>query len=217
LLKLLCGQAIISIENALFHEIEIKHLQAKVNPHFIFNALSSIAELCHTDPNATEDAIVKLSTLYRYILTAEMKFVTLEEELEIVYKYLAIEKLRFGNRLSYNVNIDGNPSLVKMPSMLIQPLVENSIKHGISPLPSGGSITITATITDDRCTVSVEDTGAGTNKSTSGTGYGLKSIQKRLALHYNNEAIFEIDDTIGFKVEFSIPLELKEKSEEGVN
>ena len=206
LLKLLCGQAVISIENALFHEVEIKHLRAKVNPHFLFNALSSIAELCQTDPDASEDAIIRLSTLYRYILAAETKLVTLEEELEIVNKYLSIEKLRFGSRLSYDITISGNPSFVNMPSMLLQPLVENSIKHGISQHPSGGSITITAVITEDRCTVTVENTGSGSSKSTGGTGYGLQSIQKRLALHYNDDASFGIDDTNGYKVYFSIPL-----------
>ncbi|MBN1577843.1 MAG: histidine kinase [Chitinispirillaceae bacterium] len=205
-LKGLCGQAIISIENALFHDLEIKQLQSKVNPHFLFNALSSIAELCHTDPDATEDAIIKLSTLYRYVLTAEMRLVTLEEELEIIRKYLDIEKLRFGNRLSYEVRINGDPSLVRMPCMLIQPLVENSIKHGISPRPSGGRITITIAITDTRCDVTVEDDGAGPDKSSPGTGYGLGSIKKRLELQYNNDAVFEINNADGFKVHFSLPV-----------
>jgi len=208
-LKLLCGQAIISIENALFHDIEIKHLQSKVNPHFIFNALSSIAELCHVDPDVTEDAIIKLSTLYRYILTGEMRLVTLDEELEIVTKYLAIEKLRFGDRLSYDMHLSGDLSLVRIPCMLIQPLVENSIKHGISPRPAGGTITITISITTDRCDVTVEDNGVGHNSSNPGSGYGLESIRKRLALQYNDEAVFEINDTAGFKVHFSVPLDME--------
>lgn len=209
LLKLLCGQAVISLENALFHEMEIKHLLSKVNPHFIFNALSSIAELCHSDPDATEDAIVKLSALYRYILTSEMKLVTLEEELEITRSYLAIEKLRFGGRLSYDVTISGNPALVRMPSMLIQPLVENSIKHGISPRTSGGTILIKAAIDDSRCTISVEDNGEGKSSVTSGSGYGLASIRKRLALEYKDDAAFEISDTTGYRVTFSFPLQTR--------
>ena len=207
LLKLLCSQAVISIDNALFHEVEIRHLQAKVNPHFIFNALSSIAELCHTDPVATEDAVVKLSRLYRYVLTAEMRLVTLSEELEIVDNYLAIEKLRFGNRLMCRRVIDGDPSLVRMPSMLIQPLVENSIKHGLSPRPGGGTITVSISITAQYCTVSVSDDGVGSGGSVhQGSGYGLESIKKRLALYYPHEATFRIEDTPGFRVVFSLPL-----------
>ncbi len=206
LMKILCGQAIISIENALFHEIEIKHLQSKVNPHFLYNAFSSIAELCHTDPDATEDALIKLSALYRYVLKADINFVTLEEELEIVTKYLSIEKLRFGDRLSYDLKIKGDTSKVRMPSMLIQPLVENSIKHGITPRTSGGKIVITVLIADERCSIKVEDDGMGRNKSSTGTGYGLDSIRKRLELHYHNKAFFEINDVAGFKVHLSIPL-----------
>ncbi len=208
LLRLLCGQAIISIDNALFHEVEIKHLQSKVNPHFIFNALSSIAELCHSDPVATEDAIVKLSALYRYVLTAEMRLVTLDEELDIVDNYIAIEQLRFGTRLAFKKEINGNPELVHMPSMLIQPLVENSIKHGITPRTSGGTITVAVTITGDRCTVSVADDGVGTGVAAKhGSGYGLESIRKRLALHYRMDAQFTIDDSSGYRVEFSFPLQ----------
>lgn len=206
LLKLLGSQAIISIDNALFHDIEIKHLQSKVNPHFIFNALSSLAELCHVDPDTTEDAIVKLSTLYRYVLTSEMHLVTLEEELEIVNKYLAIEKLRFGDRLTYSIQTDGDPTQVRMPSMLIQPLVENSIKHGISPRPEGGAISVLAKVEDTVCTIVVEDNGAGTLKNTSGTGYGLDSIRKRLALQFKDKATFEINDAAGYKVTFSFPV-----------
>jgi predicted ATPase len=208
LLRLLCGQAIISIDNALFHEVEIKHLQSKVNPHFIFNALSSIAELCHSDPVATEDAIVKLSALYRYVLTAEMRLVSLGEELDIVDNYIAIEQLRFGSRLAFKKEIYGNPELVQMPSMLIQPLVENSIKHGITPRTSGGTITVSVTITGERCTVSVADDGVGTGVAAKhGSGYGLESIRKRLALQYRMDARFTIDDSSGYRVEFSFPLQ----------
>jgi len=206
LLKMLSGQAIISIENALFHEVEIKHLQSKVNPHFIFNALSSIAELCHQDAAATEDAIIKLSTLYRYVLTSEMRMVSISEELEIVHKYLAIEKLRFGKRLSFVVNSSGDTTSARMPSMIIQPLVENSIKHGISPRPSGGTIILTTQVTATHCTLTVEDDGLGAAATTHGTGYGLESIKKRLFLHYGSSATITINDAAGYKVHIQFPL-----------
>ena len=207
LLRLLGSQAIISIDNALFHDIEIKHLQSKVNPHFIFNALSSIAELCHVDADIAEDAIIKLSTLYRYILTSEMRHVTLDDELDIVKKYLAIEKLRFEDRLAYTIQTSGDISQVRMPSMLIQPLVENSIKHGISPRHEGGTISVLVTVKDDRCTVTVEDNGTGVSTNTSGTGYGLESIRKRLSLQYQDKATFEINNAAGFRATFSFPVE----------
>ncbi|MBN1309404.1 MAG: histidine kinase [Chitinispirillaceae bacterium] len=206
LLKILCGHAIISIENVLFHDLEIGRLKSRVNPHFLFNALSSIAELCHTDPDAAEDAVITLSTLYRYVLTAEMRLVTLEEELDIVNKYLTIEKLRFGDRLSYEVRISGDPSPVRIPCMLIQPLVENSITNGIIPRIAGGAVTITIAITNERCSVAVENDGQGPDTSAPQTGYSLDSIRKRLELQYRHDAVFEISDAEGFKVHVSLPV-----------
>jgi histidine kinase len=206
LLKLLSGQAVICLENALFHDLEMKHLQAKVNPHFIFNALSSVADLCHENPHEAENAIVKLSVLYRYILTAEMRFVTIEEELDIVQKYLAIEKLRFGNRLNFSVHVIGDAGAVKIPCMLIQPLVENSIKHGISPRSSGGSIVITVVVAEKTCTISVADDGIGMNTKKSGTGYGHASIKKRLALQYGSDFSFVVRESNGYIVEMTFPV-----------
>ncbi len=205
-LKLLSGQAVISIENALFHDLEMKHLQAKVNPHFIFNALSSIAELCNRNPQEAENAIVKLSVLYRYILTAEMRLVTIEEEIEIVRKYLAIEKLRFGDRLNFSVHVMGGPTTVRMPCLLIQPLVENCIKHGISPRSSGGSIVITVVISEKTCAISVADDGVGLDTKRQDTGYGLTGIKKRLALQYGSDYSFNVRGANGCTVEMTIPV-----------
>jgi GAF domain-containing protein/two-component sensor histidine kinase len=206
LLKLLSGQAVISIENALVHELEMKHLQAKVNPHFIFNALSSIAELCNQNPQEAENAIVKLSILYRYLLTAEMRLVTIEEEVEIVRKYLAIEKLRFGGRLNFSVRVTGDPTMVRLPCLLIQPLVENCIKHGIAPRSSGGTIEIIIAIRGKKCTISVADDGVGLNTKRSGTGYGHASIKKRLALQYGSNYSFSVREANGYIVEMTIPV-----------
>ena len=110
---------------------ELEALQAKINPHFLFNTLNSIASLISENPKAAETTIEKLSELFRYTLKdADKSTVTIGEELEIVRTYLEIEKVRFGDRLQYTINYDGSVLDLQIPALLIQPLVENSIKHG---------------------------------------------------------------------------------------
>jgi len=204
--NLLAGQAAISIANARFHAVEIEAEQAKINPHFLFNALSSIANLARIDGHHAEDAIVKLASLYRYILTNTTgKLVSLDQELEIVRKYLELEKLRHGDKLTYDVTVAGDPSKVQLPGLLIQPLVENSIRHGVGPKLGPGKVTIHAAVDDIKCCIVVEDDGDGSTHATSGTGFGLKSIQQRLMLTYGQRFSFAISRH-GGHVEIEIPL-----------
>jgi predicted ATPase/GAF domain-containing protein len=204
--KLLAGQAAISITNAKLHALELEAQQAKINPHFLFNALSSIANLAVSDGSKAETAIVKLASLYRYILTNSTdELVSLEQELEIVRNYLTLEKLRFGAKLEYSVSTDGDTSRVRLPGLLIQPLVENSIRHGVAPKLAPGTVSVRAEVRGDRCCIVVQDDGDGSKHATAGTGFGLRSVQERLTLTYGQRFSFAISRSGGYRVEIEIP------------
>jgi GAF domain-containing protein len=204
--NLLAGQAAISITNAKIHALELEAQQAKINPHFLFNALSSIAELAVSDGTKAEIAIVKLAGLYRYILTnSTNELVSLEQELEIVRNYLTLEKLRFGDKLEYSVTTEGDASRVRLPGLLIQPLVENSIRHSVAPKLAPGTVSVQAVVHRERCCIVVQDDGDGSKHGTSGTGFGLRSVQERLALAYGQRFSFAISTNDGYRVEIEIP------------
>jgi GAF domain-containing protein len=204
--NLLAGQAAISITNAKIHALELQAQRAKINPHFLFNALSSIAELAVSDGTKAEIAIVKLASLYRYVLTNSTdELVSLEQELEIVRNYLTLEKLRFGGKLDYEVTTEGDARLVRLPGLLIQPLVENSIRHGVAPKLGPGRVTVQAVVRGDRCCIVVQDDGDGSKHATAGTGLGLRSVQERLALAYGPRFSFAISRNDGYRVEIEIP------------
>jgi predicted ATPase/GAF domain-containing protein len=207
--NLLAGQAAISMAIARFHSLQLEAHQAKIKPHFLFNALSSIADLALTDGQRAEEALLKLAQLYRYILTTTAEdLVSLEQELEVVASYLALEQLRFGTKLVYSVDCRGDMSGVKLPGMLIQPLVENSVRHGIAHRTTPGHVRISASIIGERCCILVQDDGPG-DKSTpslsSGTGFGLRSVQERLVLAYDQDYSFAITSTAGYRVEIELP------------
>ncbi|HET7504387.1 MAG TPA: AAA family ATPase [Kofleriaceae bacterium] len=204
--SLLATQAAISITNARFHTLELEAQQAKINPHFLFNALSSIADLAVRDGAKAETAIVQLASLYRYILTNSTKqLVTLDQELEIVRSYLTLEKLRYGTKLSYSVTTKGDVSQVQLPGLLIQPLVENSIRYGVAPRLTPGTVSVHAAVHGDRCSIVVHDDGDGSSHVASGTGFGLRSVQERLELAYGKEFTFSISRNDGYRVEIEIP------------
>jgi len=172
---------------------ELEALQAKINPHFLFNALNSIASLISENPKAAESTVEKLSELFRYTLKdANKSTVTIGEELEIVRTYLEIEKVRFGDRLQYTINYDGSVLDLRVPALIIQPLVENSIKHGIANTIQGGSILIDVRKNETTCRIMVQDNGKGFQADTRENGFGLRSIQERLNYMYNDKATLEI-------------------------
>lgn len=206
-LKLLTAQAAISIANARYHEVQMEAQQAKINPHFLFNALSSIADLTIADPKTAEVAVVKLSNLYRYILTSSgSMLVTLDQELEVVRTYLMLEKLRFGSRLEFAITTEGEAERVRLPGLMIQPLVENSIRHGLAPKMDKGAVSITARVEALRCRISVHDDGEPDSKPSSGTGFGLSSVRERLNLAFGDDYSLEIIRSKGFRVEIVIPI-----------
>lgn len=189
-------------------------LQAKINPHFIFNALNSVATLVSIDTQSAEKMIENLSILLRYTLVSTKKdFVSLQEEIEIIKKYLEIEKIRFDKRLNFKIDIPKNSDYINIPPLIIQPLVENSIKHGISTKINGGSIIIKCEIEEDFLNIAVTDDGEGessTNYEKNKTnGFGIEYIKERLDIMYGNTAKFDIIVEGGYTVKIKLPLKSK--------
>jgi len=186
-------------------------LQMQLRPHFLFNTHNAISQLIHKDPDAAERVLNNLSDLLRKSLEKfEESEIPLQRELEFVEKYLEIEKIRFGERLSVDMKIDPETNDALVPNMLLQPLIENSIKHGISPLINGGKIEIVARREDGFLVLKVADNGVGIAEHESNklsTGIGLVNTKSRLLHLYKGKHKFEIysEDQKGFLVRINIP------------
>jgi sensor histidine kinase YesM len=186
---------------------ELDALQAKINPHFLFNTLNSIASLISENPAAAESTVEKLSELFRYTLQRSgNSTVRLSEELEIVRSYLEIEKVRFGDRLRFEIKADASLNDLQIPPLLIQPLVENSIKHGIAAEPLGGSVAVETKRSANACVISVTDSGKGFAAPGDDPGFGLKSIRERLTLAYGESASLLLEEGSS-RIQITIPLD----------
>ena len=166
----------------------IEALSNQINPHFLFNTLTSISSLVRTQPNTARMLITKLSGLLRRLMRSTDHFVTLREELESIDEYLDIEVVRFGPQLKVDKQIAANTLDIVVPSMILQPLIENSIKHGISRKIGGGQITIKATLRHGHALIEVHDDGLGMNEESLGRalagGIGLSNVNERLRTIY---------------------------------
>ena len=186
---------------------ELDALQAKINPHFLFNTLNSIASLISENPAVAESTVEKLSELFRYTLQRSgNSTVRLSEELEIVRSYLEIEKVRFGDRLRFEIRSDESLNDFRIPPLLIQPLVENSIKHGFAGEPLGGSVDVEARRSGTDCIVSVTDSGKGFAATGEDPGFGLTSIRERLNLVYGDRASLRVQQGTS-QVQITIPID----------
>jgi len=191
-------------ERLLLHA-RMESLQNQINPHFLFNTLNSISSLVRFDPDTARDMIFKLATILRRLLSSGEAFVPLREELEFIDNYLDIEVVRFGReKLKVVKELDPASLDVVVPSMLLQPLVENSIKHGLSPKVEGGSIYLRSRVTNSRLIIEVEDDGVGMggaqleeSSSWSGMGIGMANISERLQVFYGDTARMTIDSHEG--------------------
>lgn len=206
---------IISLQKKLVNEaqletlvkgLELKTIKAHMNPHFIFNALNSIRALVEENPEKARTAITTLSQLLRNSLNSEKEDqVTLEQELKMVENYLHLEKIRFEDRLQVLLNIDQATLIQKIPHMMLQTLVENAIKHGISKEVKGGVVEISSGFINNRHEIIVRNTGQ-LNGHSHKKGFGLSSTQSRLQLLYAQKASFEIKELKEHKVEAKIIL-----------
>lgn len=186
---------------ALVKELELKTIKAHINPHFIFNALNSIRALVDENPIRARTAITELSNILRSSMTSDkVETVPLEKELSIVKDYLALEQIRFEERLQVEMHIDEDTLDQHIPPMMLQTLVENAIKHGISKTMAGGHIEITSDIRNQRHELIIRNTGH-LNGAANEEGFGIGSTKNRLNLLYGNNASFEIRDLAGNEVE----------------
>ncbi len=190
-------------------EAELNILKLQVNPHFIFNSLNSVAALVRLDPGLSATVIEKLAGFIRLSLEAKQKhFLTLEEELNNVKKYLEIEQVRFGERMKTVYDISPGTSEVKVPSFILLPLAENAVKHGVETLSEDAFIRWSTKIDHDRLLISVvNNTGEVTGRK-SGLGSGLKNIGDILRLNYGSEAGMNVNSGNGeFTVTLNLPMD----------
>jgi two-component system LytT family sensor kinase len=184
-------------------------LQNQINPHFLFNTLNSVSSLVRFDPDTARELIIKLATILRRLLSTTESFVPLREEVEFIDNYLDIEVVRFG-RDKLRVVKELTPSSLDLlvPSMLLQPLVENSIKHGLASKVEGGSIYLRSRMTSKHVIIEVEDDGVGMGGSAKGngegdlstpvrTGIGMANISERLKVLYGDTARMKVESQPG--------------------
>ena len=206
--------------NKLATEAQLRALRAQVNPHFLFNALTTIGYLVQTAPDRALDTLMKLTSLLRAVLRTEGEFVTLGEELKLIASYLDIESARFEERLRATIDVPEELLSKRLPSLLVQPLVENAIKHGITPSRFGGEVSICARLekpfgpegqNGEVLSISVIDTGIGASEIELARGrkrgVGLSNIEERLRFYGGKPASLRIKSTpgAGTVVELRIP------------
>ena len=193
-------------------EAELRALRAQINPHFLFNSLNSVAALITAEPLAAEEMIIRLAKIFRHVLTYhDRPFSSINEEISFLQTYLEIEKVRFGDRLKVNFDIEESVAQLSVPTLILQPLVENSIKHGLGPKVGENRLTIRARQERDYLELTVEDNGVGANRRPSGqksTGFGLRNVEERLHTVYRGNArfSFESQPPIGSRAKILIPI-----------
>jgi two-component system LytT family sensor kinase len=188
-------------QEKLLMESRLDALASQINPHFLFNTLTSISSLTRSHPDTARTLIVKLSGLLRRLLRSQDHFVSLREELEAIDEYLDIESIRFGPQLKVEKHIDPATLDLIVPSMILQPLVENSIKHGLGQKLGEGRITIRSLREGDHAIIDVIDNGVGIGPAEAGrvkgTGIGLRNVNERLRVIYGANYQLQLDSVPG--------------------
>ena len=199
-------------QKRLVLEARLDALQRQINPHFLFNTLNSIASLVRNQPELARKMTVKLANILRALLKEHDAYVPLREELKFTDDYLDIEVVRFGaDKLRVEKEIDPRTLDVLVPSILLQPLIENSIKHGLEPRIQGGTVTLRSRLEGGRILIEVADDGVGMSNGAStlrrtGAGIGMKNVQERLEVLYGNQAHFNVASNPGRGTLVSIEL-----------
>jgi two-component system LytT family sensor kinase len=203
---------------ALVRQLEVQTIKAHINPHFIFNSLNGIRAMIDEDPQRAREAISQLSKILRSSLSAEKaETVALEKELEIVKAYLDLESMRFEERLQFTFEVDEATLNNPVPPMMLQTLVENAIKHGISKQMRGGIIRIVSDVKGGQHELLVQNTGQLNGVTKKGSGFGIASTKDRLHLLYGDKASFEIKQLDTTLVEAKVLMPIGRRVEEVKN
>jgi two-component system LytT family sensor kinase len=199
-------------------EAELRALRAQLHPHFLFNALTTVGYLIQSAPSRAIDTLMRLTTVLRAVLNRSgSEFSTLGDEIDLVRSYLDIERARFEERLRVEIDVPAILTAYTLPTLLLQPLVENAVKHGLAPTRTGGTLRIRASDHFGRLKIVVEDTGLGFDPDARGrTGVGLSSVAQRLATHYGPNASFEIHSEPGHGATIEIVLPAERRMRERV-
>lgn len=192
-------------------EAQLTALRSQINPHFLFNALTTLGYLIKTSPDKAYDTLLRLTQLLRGVLKDTGEFTTLANEIDLIESYLDIERARFEEKLRVEIDVDDHTRSFRVPSLILQPLVENAIKHGVSENRRGGTIKISAAASDGWLRLRVWDSGAGdeNRREENLNGVGLRNIRERLESYYGSDAKLTIDirEQEGTTAEVLIPLE----------
>jgi two-component system LytT family sensor kinase len=194
----------------LVSQAELRALQSQIHPHFLFNALNTLYGIIPREAKGARDTVLNLADILRYFLETGKTFLPLEQELHIIKAYLAVEKLRLGEKLRVEIDVDPDALHILIPILSIEPLIENAVKHAIAPKVEGGTVRLRARLAPHALHITVSDTGSGF-RAAGGTksGVGLENVTRRLQLCYGAEAQINIQsDATGSSVSFSIPVSL---------
>lgn len=191
----------------LMNQAELRALQAQINPHFLFNVLNTLYGVIPRQAEGARRTVLNLADIFRYFLNTERAFLPLEDELHIVRSYLEIEQLRLGSRLRWDIVADPDSQRVLIPTLTVEPLVENAVKHGIAPSAAGGTVRVEARCEGGTLRIRVSDSGVGFQaESNGGAGVGLENVRRRLKLSYGADTELRIETGAnGTSVEFDVP------------
>jgi len=184
----------------------LAELQSRIRPHFLFNALNTALALVQVDPPRAERVLEDLAELFRVALAEQNSAVALADEIELARRYLAIEQIRFGNRLQLSWELDDDAGAALVPPLVLQPLVENAVRHGVEPAQAGGVIRVQTRVRRAQAVIRIDNTLSDA-PSQPGNGMALANVRERLRLLHDVAATFEVKRDAGwFKVQIVVPL-----------
>lgn len=191
--------------SALLQQAQLQALRSQLNPHFLFNTLHSIAELIHENPRHAERMLLQLGELLRKSLKTQSLEVPLSEEIDFIRGYLAIEQMRLGDRLEVVWRVDEHVLSARVPSLILQPIVENAVKHGVAASSQTGRLEISASREGDHLRLEVRDNGPGVKEGATGSGIGIGHTRARLLRLYGARASFETKNDQGLIASMRLP------------
>ncbi len=202
----------------LVSQAELRALQSQIHPHFLFNALNTLYGIIPREAKGARNTVLNLADILRYFLETGKTFLPLERELHIIKAYLEVEKLRLGEKLRVEIDVEPDALPVPIPILSIEPLIENAVKHAIAPKVGGGLVRLEARLEEGALHVTVSDTGSGFHPLDGlKSGVGLENVTRRLQLCYGADAQLHVDSSAsGSRVSFSIPSGAAVRAQEAV-